>query len=133
LHFDVGWFPRERVSVNSYTRLRNRRMVNWPGARYVDSASGLWSWGTPPSRVIGAMHATPCWKLLRIDTMEASKNMKSIIAAAALGAALWGLKRWLDGRYAQIGHTVHPTETWENEGGALPPHPAGHETSQVPR
>lgn len=66
--------------------------------------------------------------------MEASKNMKSIIAAAALGAALWGLKRWMDRRYVQIGHAARdPTETWENEGGALPPHPAGHETSQVPR
>lgn len=60
--------------------------------------------------------------------------MKSIIAVAALGAAIWGLKRWLDRRYVQIGHTArNPTETWENEGGALHPHPAGPETSQVPR
>jgi hypothetical protein len=28
---------------------------------------------------------------------------------------------------------AHSTESWENEGGALEPHPAGIETSQVPR
>ena len=56
--------------------------------------------------------------------------MNRIIAAAALTAALWGLKRWLDQRYVQIGHTKHnPTETWENEGGALSPHTTGLETS----
>ena len=69
----------------------------------------------------------------RIGTMEGSV-MNRIIAAAALMAAFWGLKRWLDHRYVQIGHAArNPTETWENEGGALPPHPAGFETSQVAR
>ena len=61
--------------------------------------------------------------------------MHRIIAAAALAAARWGLKRWLDHRYVQIGHAArNPTETWENEGGALSPHAGGSlETSQVAR
>ena len=46
--------------------------------------------------------------------------MNRIVAAAALAVGLWGLKRWLDQRYVRIPPTPHnPTETWENEGGAL--------------
>jgi len=46
--------------------------------------------------------------------------MHRILTAAALVAALWGLKRWLDHRYVQVGHAArHPTETWENEGGTV--------------
>ena len=56
--------------------------------------------------------------------------MHRIITAAALAAALWGLKRWLDHRYVQIGHTArNPTETWENEGGAVSATPHGFERS----
>jgi hypothetical protein len=61
-------------------------------------------------------------------------DMNRLIAAAMLAGVVWGLKRWLDYRYVQIERSArHPAETWENEGGALPPHPAGFETSQVPR
>ena len=60
--------------------------------------------------------------------------MKRIVFAAALAAAFWGLQRWLDrGRRRAAQATLHPTESWENEGGALAPNPAGLETSQVPR
>jgi hypothetical protein len=60
--------------------------------------------------------------------------MNRIIAAATLATALWAVKRWLDHRYVQIGHTVrNPTETWENEGGALSPHAGSLDTSQVAR
>lgn len=60
--------------------------------------------------------------------------MHRIIAAAALAAAFWALKRWLDRRYAQIGHAArNPTETWENEGGALSANSPGFEPSRAPR
>ena len=60
--------------------------------------------------------------------------MNRIIAAAALAAALWALKRWLDRRYVQIGHAArNPTETWENEGGALSPSSPEFEPSRAPR
>jgi hypothetical protein len=46
--------------------------------------------------------------------------MNRIIAAAALTAALWALIRWLARRRVPIADaTRDPTETWENEGGAL--------------
>ena len=61
--------------------------------------------------------------------------MNRVIAAAALAATVWGVKRWLDHRYVQIAPGArNPTETWENEGGALYPHAGGSlETSQVAR
>jgi hypothetical protein len=50
--------------------------------------------------------------------------MHRIITAAVLTAVLWGLKRWLDHRYVQVGHVArNPTETWENEGGTVSPSP----------
>ena len=50
--------------------------------------------------------------------------MHRIIIATALAAALWGLKRWLDRRYVQVGRaTRNPTDTWENEGGAVSANP----------
>jgi hypothetical protein len=58
-------------------------------------------------------------------------TMKRIIIAAALAAAFWGYRRWLAREAAQS--TPHPTESWENEGGALAPNLAGFETSQVSR
>ena len=59
--------------------------------------------------------------------------MNRIIAAATLTVALWGLKRWLDRRYVRIPQAPHnPTETWENEGGALLS-PAPAESSPHPR
>ena len=60
--------------------------------------------------------------------------MYRIFTAAALAASLWTLMRWLDSRTARTLRAPRaPTESWENEGGALAPHPAGLETSQVPR
>ena len=59
--------------------------------------------------------------------------MNRIVTVAALAAAFWAVKRWLDYRRARIATAPHETECWENEGGALAPHPAGLETSQVPR
>jgi hypothetical protein len=60
--------------------------------------------------------------------------MKRIVAAAAIAAVLWVLKRWRDYERARLMRAhPHATENWENEGGALEPHPAGLETSQVPR
>ena len=60
--------------------------------------------------------------------------MKRIVAAAAVAVAVWGIKHWFDHyrrRAASSPH--HDHESWENEGGALAPHPMGLETSQVPR
>ena len=67
--------------------------------------------------------------------------MKRILQAAAVAAiaaaASWAMRRWLDNRYAPAALAPRvprkPVENWENEGGALAPHPAGLETSQVPR
>ena len=61
--------------------------------------------------------------------------LNRVIAAAAVAATVWGVKRWLDHRYVQIASAARsPTETWENEGGALSPHAGGAlETSQVAR
>jgi hypothetical protein len=60
--------------------------------------------------------------------------MKRIVVAAAMAAAVWGLRRWIDYQRARMTRMpAHSTESWENEGGALEPHPAGIETSQVPR
>ena len=60
--------------------------------------------------------------------------MKRIVAAAAVAAALWGIKHWYDYHRRRSGRSPHhDTESWENEGGALAPHPMGIETSQVPR
>jgi hypothetical protein len=60
--------------------------------------------------------------------------MKRLITAAALGAALWGIKRWLDQPYVRAPQvTHHPTESWENEGGALAPRSEPAEATQVPR
>lgn len=53
--------------------------------------------------------------------------MHRMITATALAAVLWGLKRWLDHRYVQVAHAARaPTETWENEGGAVTP--SSHES-----
>ncbi|MEO6564831.1 MAG: hypothetical protein ABIO63_02245 [Casimicrobiaceae bacterium] len=67
--------------------------------------------------------------------------MKKLLQTAAIAAvaatASWAMRRWLDHRYAPAQPAPKPprkvVENWENEGGALAPHPAGHETSQVPR
>lgn len=64
--------------------------------------------------------------------------MKSLFRTALVAAATtfvtWGVRRWLDQRYARVAAPRRPPlETWENEGGALSPQHAALETSQVPR
>ena len=59
--------------------------------------------------------------------------MNRIVTFAALAAAFIAFKRWLDYRHRRNAALPRETESWENEGGALAPHPAGLETSQVPR
>ena len=56
--------------------------------------------------------------------------MHRIIIATAHAAVLWGVKRWLDHRYVQVAHAARaPTETWENEGGAVAP--SSHESQPL--
>ncbi len=58
--------------------------------------------------------------------------MNRIVAAAALTVAIWGIKRWLDQRSAQLPTAPHnPHETWENEGGTVSP-AAWTQSSQAP-
>jgi hypothetical protein len=59
--------------------------------------------------------------------------VKRVAAVAALAAAFWAAKQWIDHRRQGAQSRRDETESWENEGGALAPHPAGLETSQVPR
>lgn len=64
--------------------------------------------------------------------------MNRIISAALIAAATtvvsWAVGRWLVERRSATHRGKGPSlETWENEGGALAPHHAAVETSQVPR
>jgi hypothetical protein len=59
--------------------------------------------------------------------------MNRIVTAAAIAVALWGLKRWLDQGRARSPIAQHsPTETWENEGGAVSSR-ARTQSSEAPR
>ena len=59
---------------------------------------------------------------------------RGVVGTTFAAAAIWAISRWLDQLQARIDHPPRkPMENWENEGGALAPHPGGHETSQVPR
>jgi len=66
------------------------------------------------------------------DTLGKSV-VKGVCTAAAVAAALWAVRQWIGYRQSRVERPREETETWENEGGALAPHPAGLETSQVPR
>lgn len=60
--------------------------------------------------------------------------MKRIVTAAAVAVAVLGIKHWYTYHRNRTSKPPrHDTEAWENEGGALAPHPMGLETSQVPR
>ena len=60
--------------------------------------------------------------------------MKRIVTAAAVAVTVWGIKHWYTYHRNRMSKPPrHETESWENEGGALAPHPMGLETSQVPR
>ena len=59
--------------------------------------------------------------------------MNRIVAAAAITVAIWGITRWLEQRSARMPAAPHnPTETWENEGGAVSSPPAWTQSSQAP-
>jgi hypothetical protein len=58
---------------------------------------------------------------------------KGVFTAAAVAAAFWAVRQWIGYRQSHGQRPREETESWENEGGALAPHPAGLETSQVPR
>ncbi len=72
-----------------------------------------------------------------IEGATMKKIFQTAIIAAVAATASWAMRRWLDNRYAPAQAVPKPprkpVETWENEGGALAPHPTGLETSQVPR
>jgi hypothetical protein len=60
--------------------------------------------------------------------------MNKIIAAIVLAATTYAVQRYLAARNgARSRPRKHHIESWENEGGALAPHHAPLETSQVPR
>jgi hypothetical protein len=60
--------------------------------------------------------------------------MNRILAAAALAVALYGIKRWIGQRSTQIDQRHrNPTESWENEGGALQADSTPFDTTQVAR
>ena len=71
-------------------------------------------------------------RVTRLETAPKSV-MRRVVTAAALAAALWAAKEWIRARREGVRPKRDETESWENEGGALAPHPAGLETSQVPR
>ena len=59
--------------------------------------------------------------------------MNRIIAAAAVTIAVWGLTRWLGRQFVRNRPEPHsPTESWENEGGALSS-PAWTQSSRAQR
>lgn len=62
------------------------------------------------------------------------KFLQAVGLATIAAATTWAVQRWLE-RNASTTPRVprRPVENWENEGGALAPHPSGMETSQVPR
>jgi hypothetical protein len=62
-----------------------------------------------------------------------NRIVTAALVAAATTATSWAVSYWLDVRRARAHAPRIPMETWENEGGALAPHHAAVETSQVPR
>ena len=63
------------------------------------------------------------------------KKLLQVVGLATIAAAIfWAVQRWLERSTVTPARTPRrPVENWENEGGALAPHPSGIETSQVPR
>lgn len=60
-----------------------------------------------------------------------NRIVTAIVLAAVSTAASWAVRRVLNRRTPA--KPRRQIETWENEGGALAPHHAAIETSQVPR
>jgi hypothetical protein len=67
------------------------------------------------------------------EVSEKKSVITRVFTVAAVAGAFWAFKQWLDYRQSRGRPRRDETESWENEGGALAPHPAGLETSQVPR
>ena len=62
------------------------------------------------------------------------KFLQAVGLATIAAATTWAVQRWLERSAAPAPRMpLRPVEHWENEGGALAPHPSGMETSQVPR
>lgn len=62
-----------------------------------------------------------------------NRFLSAVLLTAASTATAWAVQRWLNSE-AQPRRTTRPQlEDWENEGGALAPHHAALETSQVAR
>jgi len=59
--------------------------------------------------------------------------MNKIITAIVFAAATYAVKRFILQGGSGARPRKHHIESWENEGGALAPHHAPLETSQVPR
>ena len=59
--------------------------------------------------------------------------MNKVITAIVLAAATYAVQRFLARSATYARPRKQPIENWENEGGALAPHHAPIETSQVPR
>lgn len=62
-----------------------------------------------------------------------NRFFRAIALAAVSTAASWAVQRWLNRSVMPKRPPKPQIENWENEGGALAPHHAALETSQVPR
>ncbi len=58
--------------------------------------------------------------------------MNKLVTAIAIAAATWAVQHYLN-RPRLAAKPRPQLDSWENEGGALAPHHAAMETSQVPR
>lgn len=62
-----------------------------------------------------------------------NRLLTTVLLAAATTATTWAVQRWLEGGKRPRVNRRPQIDSWENEGGALAPHHAALETSQVPR
>lgn len=63
-----------------------------------------------------------------------NRLLRTVLFAAATTATTWAVQRWLNENEKRKRLPHRPqVDTWEDEGGALAPHHAALETSQVPR
>jgi hypothetical protein len=62
-----------------------------------------------------------------------NRIVTAALVAAATTATSWAVSYWLDTRRQRARVPREHLDTWETEGGALAPHHAAVETSQVPR
>lgn len=62
-----------------------------------------------------------------------NRIISAIVLAAATTATTWAVQRWLNRDGGSRRGPRPQLDDWENEGGALAPHHAALETSQVAR